>query len=122
MTIAQAEIFCQNEAKPFAKTMVNSATQVSSEMMLAFCIFTAHKKSDLDEVSNERGDEHVVQSVVLVVQNVLETSAAAEGHQDADVAGLDARAKERDQVVVTKFTHLVNKGAFTSLESSLIPF
>ena len=91
-------------------------------MMLAFCIFTAHKKSDLYEVSDEWGDEHVVQSVVLVVQNVLETSAAAEGHQDADVARLDARAQERDQVVVTKFTHLVNKGAFTSLEPSLIPF
>ena len=38
------------------------------------------------------------------------------------MAGLDARAQERDQGVVTKFTHLVNKGAFTSLEPSLIPF
>ena len=65
------------------------------------------QKANLDEVSDERCDEHVVQSVVLVVEDVLEAAAAAEGHQDADVAGLDARAKERNEVVVAKLAHLI---------------
>ena len=63
-------------------------------------------KTNLEKIGDERCDEHVVQPIVLVVEDIFEAAAAAERHQDADVAGLDAGSEKRDEVVVTQFTHL----------------
>jgi len=68
-----------------------------------------HSKTNLEQICDQGRDEHVVEPIVLIVQDILETAAAAERHQDADVAGLDAGAEERDQIVVPKLTHLQHK-------------
>ena len=44
--------------------------------------------------------------VILVVQNILQTSSAAEGSEDGDSSGLDASAQEGGQVVVAEIAHL----------------
>ena len=66
----------------------------------------ATRQAYLDEVSDQRGREHVVDPVVFIAEHVVEVSSAAVWRQDEHVAGVDARAEEGNQVLVPNLAHL----------------
>jgi hypothetical protein len=58
-------------------------------------------RNHFDEICHKWSDEHVVESIVFIVEDVFQTSSAAERCQDANVTWLDASAEEWNQIVVT---------------------
>ena len=76
------------------------------------------KGTYLDDVEDERGDEHGVELVVVVAEDVTQAALRTVLRHHAHVVLLDAGADERIQVVVTYLAHLRHRQQHTSLSNT----
>lgn len=61
----------------------------------------------LENIGDQRGDEHMVQVQVVVIQHVIETATGAVGSQNSHGIRFDGRPNEGYDVLVAQFPHLL---------------
>ena len=59
-----------------------------------------------DEIADQGGNEHIVQSIIAVTQDIVKTATCTKLGQYGNVPTLHTGAKKRHQIFVSKFSHL----------------
>ena len=102
------ETFEVSEAKVWDLQDPSRIDEAIGGLQIAVVHYVALVQIDhaLDEVAHEGGDEHVVEPVVHVVQNVVEAPSGAEGSQYAYLPRFYARPNKWYEVFMSKISHL----------------